>query len=440
MDNAIILQNRELIKEDLVINDFALNAIEGEINRLNNLPLNARHPLFFHGLLAILTNFVYPLVGLKRSVEVEEEDFIFVSCTDSFFRTKNIKLITGTLNYCILYLPTFHVSSALQYHKYFKSTDIRVFFPTIKLKYVISARNKVRNLMRKMQGVGSDFESRKVISVISQYLIYDSLVKDYLKQVGAFKGKWILEHQKFYFLASITNLQERGIRSAMLQHTVFFKPHYDFIPLICDEVLCCSERERNIYIENGVAPERVIVLGASLQNLENEESIINVSSQRPYRLLIALSIVNEMTLSLTKAILTFVKQQQYGKVLIRFRPRSRQNDIDLLKDCIDGFVFSPSGSSLEEDIEKSDKVISFSANANFEIMRKKRQFIYVRFDKEQGFVSELGCVTEDNYQEEISKLMESDTYSTFREEQYRDIFGESNIDVLKDRFASYIKG
>ena len=440
MDNPIISKNRELIKEQLKINDFALNAVEGEINRLDNLSLNLRHPLFFYALLAILTNILFPLAGLKRMVKSKGDDFIFVSCTDSYFRTKSIGLITSQLKYCIIYLPTFHVPCAFQYHKYFKKNGTRVFFPTIKLRHVISAKYKVRNLTRMMQGLGKDFESRKVICIVTQYLIYDGLVKDYLSQVESFKGKWILEHQKFFFIPSVTNLQERGVKSTMLQHTVFFKPHYDFIPLICDDVLCCSDRERSIYINSGVEPDRVITLGASLQNLETDDELKAQTGRRTYNLLLALSIIDEKTIDLTKSILSFIKQQQYEKVMIRFRPRSRNNDIELLKDYITGFDYSPSSSTLTEDIEKCDKVITFSANANFEIMRMKRQFIYVRFDKEQGFVRDLGCVTEDNYQEEIRKLMESDTYSTFGEEKYKEVFGETDVEVLRQRFVSYIKG
>ena len=440
MDNTIIAKNRELIKEHFHINDFALNAVEGEIERLNQLPPPVRHPFFYHALLALLTNVLYPLMGLKRNIESDNDDFVFISCNDSFFRTKTIGLITGPLKYCIIYLPTFHVPSAFKYQRYFKRHGTRVFFPTIKLKYVFLIRSKIRSLSRKLEGLGKDSDSRRAINVLSQFLIYDCVVKNYLKQLDTFKGKWILEHQKFFFIPAVTNLQEKGFKSTMLQHTVFFKPHYDFIPLICDDVLCCSERERSIYIESGVEPDRVVVLGASLQNLETDEESSSTSPQRPYRLLLALSIIDEKTIGLTKSILSYIKQQQYGRVLVRFRPRSRNNDIELLKDCIEGFDFSPASSTLTEDIGQCDKVITFSANANFEIMRMKRQFLYVRFDKDQGFVSEMGFVTEDNYQDEISKLMESDTYSTFTMEQYKDVFGESDIEVLRNRFASYIQG
>lgn len=441
MENPIIKKNKEFIKRHLQVDDFTVDVVEGEINRLKSLSLNARHPLLFYGILSILTNILYPLVGLKRKVETKDDEFIFVSCTDSYFRTKTINLIASTLRYCIIYLPTFHVQSSLHYHKFFNSEGIRAYYPTVKLRYVLSARRKVNSLTKHMVGLCKDFESQKIRCVIAQYLIYDGLVKDYLKQTKSFKGKWILEHQKFFFIPSITNLHERGIKTTMLQHGVFFKPYYDFIPLICDEVLCCSERERLIYNENGVAPDKAITFGAPLQSLGYERTTLieHKHKDTTYRLLLAMTIIDEHSRQLTQSILDYVSEN-YDKVLIRLRPRSREKDAELLQEHLEGFDVSEVGSKLKEDIEKCDKVISFSADVNFEIMKLHKQFLYVRFDKEQKFVGELNCVTEDNYKEEIIKLMESDTYSTFREEQYKEVFGETDVEVLRQRFVSYIKG
>ena len=149
-------------------------------------------------------------------------------------------------------------------------------------------------------------------------------------------------------------------------------------------------------------------------------------------------LIDEKSQCMIQAMLEFIKCNYEG-VLIRMRPRSREKDTEILKNYLDGFVISEGGSTLSEDIEKCDKVISCSADANYDIMKSHKQFLYARFDKEQPFVKQLNCVTEDNYKEEIRKLMESDSYSTFGEEQYKEIFGETNIDTLRERFIRYIK-
>ena len=440
MKETILLRNKSIIKEALNVDDFAIELIDGEINRLNGLTLNARHPFLFYSLLSLLTNIIFPIKGLKRSVRSCNDDFIFVSCPDSYFRTKTIDMIAGNLKYTIIYIPTFHIYSALRYYKFFKRTVINVYFPTIKFWYVLKAHRKIKKLFKSMEGIDSSMESLKTRSVLSSYLIYDYVAKDYISKVQSFSGKWVLEHQKFFFLPSVARLHAIGGKTVMLQHGVFFKPYYDFIPLVCDEVLCCSERERHIYIENGVKPESVITFGAPLQSLAPSPNNIGTTrhNETPYRLLIAMPLIDEKTQGLMQAMLEFIKCNYEG-VLVRLRPRSREKDIEMLKKYLDGFVISEVGSTLFEDIEKCDKVISCSADANYDIMKSHKQFLYVRFDKEQPFVRQLNCVTEDNYKEEIRKLMESDYYSTFVEEQYKEIFGETDIDILRERFVKYIK-
>ena len=49
------------------------------------------------------------------------------------------------------------------------------------------------------------------------------------------------------------------------------------------------------------------------------------------------------------------------------------------------------------------------------------------------------CATADNYQEEIKNLMDQEFYSTFNKEQYNEILGETDVNVLRDRFVRYIK-
>lgn len=438
MKKTLLLRNKNIIKETLGIDDFAIELIDGEINRLNGLSLNARHPFLFYGLLSILTNFIFPFKGLKRNVKSYNDDFIFVSCPDSYFRTKTIDLIARDLKYTIIYLPTFHIWSALRYYYFFKKTVINVYFPTVKLGQVFKAQKKIKRLLKSMEGIDGSFESLKTRSVLSTYLIYDYVTKDYISKVHSFSGKWVLEHQKFFFLPSVARLHAMGEKTVMLQHGVFFKPYYDFIPLVCDEVLCCSERERQIYINNGVKPECAITFGAPLQSLDPSSVGIIRHSETPYRLLIAMPLIDEKSKGLMQAMLEFIKCNYEG-VLIRLRPRSREKDIEILKNYFDGFIVSEVGSTLSEDIEKCDKVISCSADANYDIMKSQKQFLYVRFDKEQPFVKQLNCVTEDNYKEEIRKLMESDSYSTFGKEQYKEIFGETNIGILRERFVKYIK-
>ena len=429
--------NREVIKKIYSIDDEAVNMLIFEANRLKDLSKIGKHPFFFHGLLALLTNLLYPLRGLHRDVKPTNDDFIFVSCPDSVFRTKSITLIAEGLKYSIIYLPNFHVTSSFKYHDYFKGCGVKAFFPTIKLGYVLSAWRMRRQLVKELITADEEkAECRKMLSVLTSFAIYDKVVKKYMQELDTFCGKWLLEHDKFYFMASVINLHQRGKRCTMLQHGIFFKPSFNFMPLFCDNVLCCSTREKRIYIENGVLEERIHVFGAPLQTL-NYPGHIHYS-QKHYNLLIMMSYVDEENVDITRKVLSFIKQN-YSSVLVRMRPRSRKIDEAFLARELEGMTISESGTPIEYDISCCDKVVSFSEDANVEIAKMNKPFIVILRDSTSNLSNIGKFATKDNYEDEISKLMAQDFYSTFSKEQYYDILGETDLTKLKNRFENFIR-
>lgn len=428
-------QYGKTIKKALGIDDFVVDMILGESARLETLSLQARYPFFFLGLLAILSNSLFPLYGMKRKIRDSVEDFIFVSCPDTVFRTKTLDLIARGLSFYIIYLPNYHILTAIKYHKYFKGKRIPAFFPTIHLRHVLSAKRKIKLLIKETEGFGNDFEGQKLTCVLSSFLIYDAVVKEYMDCVKSFKGKWILEHQKFYFLASVANLHLRGIPSTMLQHGIFFQPVYDFVPLLCDKVLCCSEREKKLYVENGIESERVKVFGAPLQTLQQTNATKNKNGH--YDLLVLMTVVED-NVDLVRQVLEHIKTH-YKNVLVRMRPRSRKNDEKLLAETLDGMTLSNVGSRIDDDILSCDKVVSLSLDANVEVVKCNKPFVYIWDGSPDDNISQLNCATKDNFKEEIRKLMEADFYSSFPRSKYIDILGENDVDILHEQFVSFIK-
>lgn len=436
MEEVLFCKYREVIKSLYKIDEKAVDMLAFESSRLKAPTKTGKHPFVFHGLLAIITNILYPLKGLKQRVKKGNEDFILISCPDPVFRTKSISLIAGDLKYNIIYLPNFHISSALQYHRHFKSCGVNVFFPTIKLSQVIFAWRKMRKLKRTIDLKNVEKQERqKELSVLSSFAIYDQVVKSYLKDIDDFKGKWILEHDKFYFMASVINLHQQDKPCTMLQHGIFFRPSFNFIPLYCDNVLCCSEREKRIYIENGIAEERIEVFGAPLQTLQ--ESGVSQNTNKHYDLLVMMTDVKEINIDIMRKVLSYIKQN-YKSVLVRMRPRSRKADEAYLAKELEGMLISAPGTPIEDDILCCDKVVSFSEDANVEIAKLNKPFIVVWTEGVRDPQSMGRCATEENYQEEITKLMTQDFYSTFSKDQYTEILGETDIEVLQNRFKKYI--
>lgn len=437
MNEIIFEKYKTQIKKVFELDDKAVDILSFEAGRTEGLTLLGKYPLIFHGVLAVITNILYPINRLKRDVKIDgDEDFIFVSCSDTIFRTKTIGLIADGLKYHIIYLPNFHIKTAINYHLFFEARGISVFFPTIKVSQVLKAWKKVNKLKSILGDNDKSVNRNKMISVLSSYAIYEQVVNTYLKQTESFVGKWILEHDKFYFNASVIKLHQANKICTMLQHGVFFKPSFNYIPLFCDKVLCCSEREKKIYMANSVIENRVIVFGAPLQTLQLEENATDKTEK--YDLLIMLTIVKDENLEIIKDVLRHVKQN-YNSVLVRLRPRSRKNDELLLAQELQGMTLNMEGSSIMEDLFQCKKVISFSEDANVEIAKTNKPFVYIWSGNGDRIMGLENCATIDNYADEIQKLMTQDFYSTFCKEKYNDILGETDVDVLKQRFYKYIK-
>ena len=424
------------IKEFLNINDAGLSALKVEFNRAEKLPLMRKHPFFFHGVLSLVSNILYFIFGLNRKVLLSDEAFVFISCPDPIFRTKNIKKLAGKLDFSIVYLPNFHIKDAIRYKRYFNSIEVKAFFPTIKIRDVIFARKTINEFLRNKKNCLDTIDYDKLLSVLSHFLIYDNVVKRLLRGTGAFKGKWLIEHQIYFFVPVITNLRLMGRESTMLQHGLCFKPTTDFFPLHCDNVLCCSEREKEIYLKEGVETKRVKVLGIPLQTMNEIEE--GNAGAIEYNLLILLTYVDEKNAHLIGEVLDFVSQN-VDRVLLRFRPRSKDNDKKLLENHIGGFSFSDSEHSINQDIARCEKVITFSADAIVEVVKLKKAFLYFWLKEYQDFLQEIQCATMENYKERIRSLMEASEYSNKMIDMSNYMVGEQRIEVIRERFNSYIQ-
>ena len=414
-------------------------ALSVEADRNSCLTMLMKHPYLFHLALSIISNLIYPLLGLRRKVRINKEEFIFVSCADPVFRTKNIGLITGDLSYCLIYQPNFHLKQTINYHKFFLSQSIKAFFPTVRLQDVIKAWRQLKRF-EKAVNLDKRIDGYAVMkSVLSIFLIYSNVTKGYLKDCTEFKGKWILEHQIYFFVPVIYNLRSEGKVTTMLQHGLFFKPTTDFFPLNCDKVLCCSAREKCIYMSEGVEENRVRVLGIPIQTITRPDMISSVeNAETDYNLLLLLSIVTKENAPLIKEILTYIKGK-YDKVLIRFRPRSRENDIHFLVEAVSDFTISDQSKTIVEDLRRSKKVITFSADAIVEVVKAGRPFLYIWLKEYLDFIEEIQCATIDNYKERVDQLMSSETITSKMQLMAEEMVGEQNVNEIKRRFVEYIR-
>lgn len=435
----VIDAHKQQIIDFFGFDERTVKALSVEADRNRRLTMLMKHPYLFHLALSIITNLIYPLLGLRRKVRISKEEFIFVSCADPVFRTKNIGLITGNLSYCIIHQPNFHIKQTINYHKYFLSQSIKAFFPTVRPQDVINARRQLKRF-EKAAKVDKKIDGYAVMkSVLSLFLINSNVTKGYLKDCMEFKGKWILEHQIYFFVPVIYNLRSEGRETTMLQHGLFFKPTTDFFPLNCDKVLCCSEREKRIYMREGVEENRVNVLGIPIQTITQTEMANSVeNNETVFNLLLLLTIVTKENAPLIKEIIAYIKGK-YDKVLIRFRPRSREEDIQLLGDAVSDFTISDQNKTIVEDLRRSKKVITFSADALVEVVRADRPFLYIWLKEYQGFIEEIQCATMHNYKEQVDLLMNSEGITNKMQLMAKEMVGEQKVSEIQKRFVEYIR-
>lgn len=425
------------IMDLLSIDEETLNVLQGEYEE-RNLGSKRKAQLLF--LLYIALTFVSKLVfffkGLKQKYNLRGLDFVFISCPDTVFRTKTIDVIAHGLKYQVIYLPTFHIRAALDYHKFFKG-KVDAIFMTFSMGDVFYAR-KVMNKSQLIKDVKSKYPLEDYYSFWCQmftYLVYDHFTKRRFGTVKVSETKWILEHQKFYFVPIVHLLKDKGIETVMLQHGSFFKPGFNYFPLYCDKALCCSEREKEVYVQSGVVPERVIVFGAPLQSINVFEK--ERREEATYDLLILPTMIKDNNKEIHKEVLLYVKEQYpQSKVLVRIRPRSRVDDMAFLNAYIEGFDISEEPALLT-DVLRAKKVITFSEDCTFCLLENKKPFIIVSQDEDKESMNgRLAC--RDNYKVEVQNLLSKDYYCTISKEDKDYLIGETDSHVLHERFLNYV--
>ncbi len=430
---------KDELKLLLSVDDRTLAILDDEYDRAKPLKRRSRLDFWTYLCLALITKIVFTVKGIHRRFTADGEDFVYVSCPDPVFRTKNIDLIARGLKYTVLYLPNFHVGVTLKYARYFRG-KINAAFLSFSIADVLKAHYKLSKalfLKEVKENLGEE-EYSKLRHQLFTYLVYDQVVRRSFGNVSGFRGKWIFEHQKFYFIPAVHYVMENGRETTMLQHGSFFSPSINYMPLYCDKTLCCSERERQLYLENGVSDDRIVVFGAPLQALGTKEKTEKIDHD--YHILILLTKAKTDYLKIQQQTLDFIKMKHKDtRVLLRPRPRSRNTDLVQLSESLQGLDISSEGTPLADDLSRAAKIISFSEDAVFHLLDLDKPFLIIVPDAEKFPTLKGKCADARNYSEYIEELMAGRYQGPFSEEEKKYYLGETDIKLLNRRFCQYIK-
>lgn len=450
MENIYIKKKNEIIKI-LDISEEVLSNLKIEYDTkkdtLNNYHFSLYILIIF--VLVIISSILSIFLKFKTTLKSNYKfDFILFSCTDIIFRTKHIDVIADGLNYAIYYIPNFHIRSLIRYYEYFKSNKTsKVYFGILTFKdyfnFLFSFIKKYK-LIRSLKDQNTKHNTNFAKKQIINYLLYSTFSENHFKNYNNNSTKLLFEHQKFYFLPVIDYFKNKNFRTIHFQHGAMFHKTSDYIPLFTDETTCCSMREHNIYIQSGVNNDKIHILGAPLQKIINLLPVLsNKETSSLFDIIILLPRVSEQkNIKHYIQILKYLNEFHSNKeILLRFRPRTKNKDLSLLKAYLFNFKIS-SNNSLADDLWKSNKIITFSIDSIYEILKLNKKFVFINLSYDIDTLLASKAVS---YNENIKEILDNFIINDLLDEKYlfskkeqTDLIGEIDISYIKNKFKQII--
>lgn len=433
--------NLEIFQRLFDLDEKTVEAIKGDIlkresNKSSFLGRLSITPWFVRAV-SIFERMIAP--SMCKTFEPAGDDFVFVSCIDPVHRVKTLPLVAKDFKYTLFFLPTVTRPTVVKtYYKYYKeNSQEKVYFGTFSWGDVTHYKQFVKHNSAHINQIHCDNENDT--QVLRQYVRRFALYRIYAERVFAKANKdmlWLFEHDKFFFIPVIKYFREKGIMTIQLQHGTFFNPeNTTYFPLYSDKIICCSDREKGLYQETGVKEGDIYIVGAPLQTIDPKK---HPNIEEKYDLTVVLTDTAPKELELQKMVLTFIKENfNDKKVLLRFRPRSAIIDKKKLAGYTDGFTISD-GTTLSEDLCSAGKIITFSLDSIYEIIRNDKIFVtFVAPTDLIGHSLDGICHTIDEMESCIKELF--DTNADSERERYVAVFGDTDIEKIRGNFKHVFK-
>lgn len=422
------------------IDDKTVDALKADLLtrvdfRYNKLTALAGKPWFIRLISLAERILTYRMSG---KFDVNDEDFIMMSCSDSFNRVKTLPLIARSFRYKVFFLPTLtRPMSVRRFYTYYKNhRNMRVYFGTFQNSVIREySRFIKRNKLVFDEIQCEDKDSAKILRyVMKRFALYSIYTNNIINRTNK-NPLWIFEHDKFYFIPVINEFRKHHLMTTQMLHGTFFNPHTArYIPIYTDKMICSSEREKKIFEEFGENGKNIYVTGAPLQTLK-EKSSVNVPVQ--YDILLLMTATLSHLIEKQKAALAYINKH-FGdkKILARFRPASAEIDKKNLSEYIKNYTIS-NGTSLMEDLCSAKKVVTFSEDTIYEIIRAKKPFAAIvnKDDLYGGYLDGICCTT-DEIEECFNQLFSNDNRGDINKYLYA--FGETDPDLIKEKFEKVI--
>lgn len=432
-DNNIVIWKELFDVDDRTIEVLRADVLKMDYYKYNPFTALVCKPMFIK-LISIVERWFSP--KLSKKFYLDDEDFIILATCD-YNRVKALPLIANSFKYKVFFLPTLTRPMQVRHlYNYYKRAEMKVYFGTLSndiIKEYSDFLRKNKNLFLKIKCEDTNSEGL-LLYLMKRFAIYSIYAKHVFK-LASNEKLWIFEQDKHYNIPVINEFRKKGVMTVEMQHGTFLNPITDDrLPLYVDKMICCSEREQSLYHDGGVDIKDIYITGAPLQVLNSEKF---TDGPIKYDLLVLLTDTVPKSLERQIVCLEYINEHYKDKkILLRFRPKSAKKDKNNLAEYIKGHFIS-TGTSLREDLSSSEKVITFSEDAVFELIQTNKRFVVFvnKSDLYGGYLDGL-CHSIDEIDECLPRLFSNDTLTDIS--KYISAFGETDIEIIKQRFEKVI--
>lgn len=356
----------------------------------------------------------------------------------------------------VYYYPCAGFTFLPQHIREFNDKKQPLFVDRFKIRYILRVfRSFVCNYHR-LKKFSTDVDRiygasmNDIIVVLLKSMYYHYHYEREVEKLSEPKHIWLLEFHSGMEMLSFQDAIKRHRPQDItvhMQHGMMLESQcMEYHNPITDYDIVCGEREVLLLNGKNKYNSKIFGFGCPLQSLgdylkvDNEEEI--------YDILVLLTVTRPQSIfDLQAAVIKKLSALSDKKILLRFRPASKQEDLKSLTALIHGMDVSED-STLNQDIEKSKIVISFSADALYHCFRIGKKAVLIAykyvvddFSMCKSDSSHLKVVTVDDFDvNDIKKALSEENRVDYRNDEYVKFnFGNTDTQSFRKDFNEFIK-
>lgn len=386
---------------------------------------------------------VFKYIRLIKYKERTLKEITYVGGAFKVVKAKEIFEVVSNLS--IYYFPTAGVNNLPLHITTFNDKGRPVFIDRFRIKIVFAVirtfilnYNRLRHFTNEIDCVyGTNMNDLIVVLLKSLYFHYH--YEEFVRKLKLNKHVWLLEFhsgiEMLSFQDSLKRHRPQDITIHMQHGMMLESKCIEYHNPITDYDIVFGEREVLLLRDKNKYESKLLGIGCPLQSLgffkeerdyeEEFDILVLLTATRP-----------QSSLDIQVELLKRLVEVSPNKILLRFRPSSKEEDMVLLSDYTNNMTISD-GTSLDNDIKKSKVVISLSSDALYHCFRIGKKAILIVYNYiiedfshcefESSFLRI--CTVDDIEVNSIKAMINDQRIVNYREDKYVK-FNFGNIDTL----------